>query len=125
MSVRTVLVTGGGSGIGAGIAVELAAAGYQMAVVDRDADAAGRVAEQVEAVGGNAVPVTADVSDVDAVASAVAQVRDRFETVDVLVNNAGFARDNHVLDMSIEDLGLRTVHALAGQLSDTQGPWPR
>lgn len=55
MSVRTVLVTGGGSGIGAGIAVELAAAGYQMAVVDRDADAAGRVAEQVEAACGEDV----------------------------------------------------------------------
>ncbi|MGA3564168.1 SDR family NAD(P)-dependent oxidoreductase [Melissospora conviva] len=99
MSVRTVLVTGGGSGIVA----ELAAAGYQLAVVDRNAKAAGRVAEQVKAAGGNAVPVTADVSDVDAVASAVAEVRDYFGTVDVLVNNAGFARDNHILDMPIED----------------------
>lgn len=103
MSVRTVLVTGGGSGIGAGIVAELAAAGYQLAVVDRNAKAAGRVAEQVKAAGGNAVPVTADVSDVDAVASAVAEVRDYFGTVDVLVNNAGFARDNHILDMPIED----------------------
>ncbi|SCE94159.1 3-oxoacyl-[acyl-carrier protein] reductase [Micromonospora viridifaciens] len=103
MSVRTVLVTGGGSGIGAGVVVELAAAGYQVAVVDRNAEAAGRVAEQVKAAGGNALPVTADVSDMDAVASAVAEVRDYFGTVDVLVNNAGFARDNHILDMPIED----------------------
>ncbi|MGC4892865.1 SDR family NAD(P)-dependent oxidoreductase [Micromonospora sp. DT31] len=103
MSVRTVLVTGGGSGIGAGIVSELAAAGYQVAVVDRHEEGASRVAEQVRAAGGSAVPVTADVGDADAVASAVAQVCGHFGTVDVLVNNAGFARDNHILDMPIED----------------------
>lgn len=103
MSARTVLVTGGGSGIGAGIVVELGAAGYQLAVLDRNAEAAARVAEQVKAAGGNAVPVTADVSDADAVANAVAEVCDYFGTVDILVNNAGFARDNHILDMPIED----------------------
>lgn len=102
MGVRTVLVTGGGSGIGAGIVVELAAAGYQLAVVDRHVEAAQRVADQVRAAGGNAVPVTADVSNVDAVTSAVAEIRAYFGTVDVLVNNAGFTRDNHILDMPIE-----------------------
>lgn len=103
MKARTALVTGGGSGIGAGIVVELAAAGYQLAVVDRNTEAAGRVAEQVRAAGGNAIPVTADVSDAEATAGAVAEVCDYFGTVDVLVNNAGFARDNHILDMPIED----------------------
>lgn len=96
-------MTGGGSGIGAGIAAELASAGYQVAVVDRNAETAGRVAEQVVAAGGTAMPVVADVSDVAAVADTVAQVRDRFRTIDVLVNNAGFARDNHILEMTIED----------------------
>lgn len=89
--------------------MELAAAGYHVAVVDRDGEAAGRVASQVEDAGGKALPVTADVSDEDAVTRAVTRVRDHFGTVDVLVNNAGFARDNHILDVSIDDWD--AVHA--------------
>ena len=74
---RRALVTGGASGIGRACAVRLAAAGAEVVVADRDADAAKAVAELV---GGTAVAV--DLSDLDAV--------DALDLdVDVLVNNAG------------------------------------
>src|SRR5687768_3171113 len=74
---RRALVTGGASGIGRACAVRLAAAGAEVVVVDRDAEAAKAVAELV---GGTAVAV--DLSDLDAV--------DALDlAVDVLVNNAG------------------------------------
>jgi 3-hydroxybutyrate dehydrogenase len=74
---RRALVTGGASGIGRACAERLAAAGAAVVVLDRDAEAAKAVAEQV---GGSAVAV--DLSDLDAI--------DRLDLdVDVLVNNAG------------------------------------
>jgi 3-hydroxybutyrate dehydrogenase len=74
---RRALVTGGASGIGRACAERLAAAGAAVVVLDRDAEAAKAVAEEV---GGSAVAV--DLSDLDAV--------DRLDLdVDVLVNNAG------------------------------------
>src|SRR3712207_147686 len=77
LSGRRALVTGGASGIGRACALRLAAAGASVVVVDRDADAAQVVAEQV---GGTAVAV--DLTDLAAV--------DRLDLdVDVLVNNAG------------------------------------
>ncbi|MFI7597950.1 3-hydroxybutyrate dehydrogenase [Actinoplanes sp. NPDC049681] len=74
---RTALVTGGGSGIGRACAERLARAGASVVVLDRDGDAATRVAESV---GGDAR--TIDLSDLDAI--------DRLDLdVDILVNNAG------------------------------------
>jgi 3-hydroxybutyrate dehydrogenase len=74
---KRALITGGASGIGRACALRLAAAGASVVVVDRDGDAAEKVAAEV---GGTAVAV--DLSDLDAV--------DRLDlAVDVLVNNAG------------------------------------
>src|SRR5215203_5892399 len=77
LSGRRAMVTGGASGIGRACAVRLSAAGASVVVVDRDADAAQAVADEV---GGTAVAV--DLTDLDAI--------DRLDLdVDVLVNNAG------------------------------------
>ena len=80
---RTAVVTGGGSGIGAAIAARLGQAGAQVVVVDRDPDAAGRVAEEV---GGRAV--VADLGDDEAVRT-LCSPDGPVAQADVLVNNAG------------------------------------
>lgn len=103
MQSRVALVTGGGSGIGAGIAGELAGLGHRVAVVDRVAEAAEEVADRIRGEAGSAVAVSCDVSDPDAVAAAVAEVTSALGPVGVLVNNAGFAKDNSVLDMPLAD----------------------
>jgi 3-oxoacyl-[acyl-carrier protein] reductase len=81
---RVALVTGGGQGIGEAICRRLAAAGARVAVFDRDAASAGRVAL---AIGG--VAVAGDVTSEADVETAVEDVRDQAGPVDILVNNAG------------------------------------
>ena len=81
---RGALVTGGGSGIGASVCRWLAAAGAQVAVVDRDPSSADAVARPI---GG--VALVADVRDSDAVGRAVAEAADRLGSLRIVVNNAG------------------------------------
>ena len=80
------LVTGGGRGIGRGIALRLAAEGWDVAVTARSAD---QLAETVRLAGGRTLAVAADVADPAAVAAMVGEVESRLGPIDLLVNNAG------------------------------------
>ena len=86
MATRCILVTGAGSGIGAGIAEELAASGHHLVVTDVNREAAEAVAARIRAVGGSAEALVLDVTSDDSVAAALAAVS---RPVEVLVNNAG------------------------------------
>jgi 3-hydroxybutyrate dehydrogenase len=86
MTHRCILITGAGSGIGAGIATELAAAGHHIVLTDLDRHAVDAVAAQILAAGGSAEALALDVTSDDSVAAALAAVT---RPVDVLVNNAG------------------------------------
>jgi NAD(P)-dependent dehydrogenase (short-subunit alcohol dehydrogenase family) len=86
---RIAVVTGAGSGIGRAVAVELAAAGWTVALAGRREEPLARTAELAAAAGGEALPVRTDVSlphEVDALFSAV---RQRYGRLDLLFNNAG------------------------------------
>ncbi len=86
MTQRCILITGAGSGIGAGIATELAAAGHHIVLTDLNRAAVDAVAAQILAAGGSVEALALDVTSDDSVAAAVAAVT---RPVDVLVNNAG------------------------------------
>ena len=86
MTTRCILITGAGSGIGAGIAAELAAAGHHVVVTDLALSVAQAVADDILAKGGSAEALVLDVTSDDSVDAALAAVS---RPVEVLVNNAG------------------------------------
>jgi 3-oxoacyl-[acyl-carrier protein] reductase len=91
LSGRVALVTGAGQGVGAETARYLAGHGAGVVVNDYFAERAERVASEIRADGGTAVPITADVTDFSSVERMVAAAHAGLGTVDVLVNNAGNA----------------------------------
>ncbi|MFD6453493.1 3-oxoacyl-ACP reductase FabG [Nocardia sp. NPDC060220] len=99
----TAIVTGAARGIGATVARRLASDGLAVAVIDLDEAACKPVVEQIEAAGGRAIAIGADVSDEAAVDAAVERVVAELGAPTVLVNNAGVIRDNLLFRMSADD----------------------
>ena len=102
---RVALVTGASRGMGRAIALKLAGLGSRVAVNyvaidDQNRLDADNVVETVIGLGGEAFSVEADVRDGEAVKGMVQEVLDRWDKIDVLVNNAGITRDNLLLRMS-------------------------
>jgi NAD(P)-dependent dehydrogenase (short-subunit alcohol dehydrogenase family) len=83
------LVTGGGRGIGRRLAQRLALAGAAVGLVARSSDELAESVRLIEATGGTAAAVTADVTDHDDIAEAVSCLRSTLGPIDLLVNNAG------------------------------------
>jgi NAD(P)-dependent dehydrogenase (short-subunit alcohol dehydrogenase family) len=94
---RVSLVTGGGGGIGRAIARRLARDGMAVAVLDRDADAAQAVADEIAGLA-----VTADVTSEIEIERAVDAALARFGRIDLLVNNAGISWTGPALDMPLQ-----------------------
>ena len=103
LSGQVAVVTGAASGIGRGCALALGAAGCHVVInhLPGDEGAATEVASEVETAGGWAFPFAADVSDEAAVEAMFAEVRSRFGTVHILVNNAGIQSGARFEDMSL------------------------
>ena len=96
---RVALVTGASSGLGVRFAEVLAANGAAVGLVARRIDRLAGVKSRIEAAGGRAVAVEADVLDRAAMNHAFDAVAAAFGTVTILVNNAGIAHANRAVDM--------------------------
>jgi len=100
---KVALVTGGGSGIGRGIATMFSQLGAAVAVADLDLTFAEAVAGELEAAGGQAMAVEVDVQTGDSVEAMLAQVLERLGGVDLLVNSAGVGSESAIVDMLEEE----------------------
>ncbi len=86
---RIAIVTGGGKGIGKGIALELARAGANVVVASRTQENLEKVAAEIKALGRESLVVPTDICIPEQVDNMVKQAVDRFGRIDILVNNAG------------------------------------
>jgi len=96
---KVALVTGGGSGIGRATAERFAREGARVVVADLLGDRATTVAEGIAAAGGDALAVTADVTQAAQVAALAEAALARYGQVDILVNNAGRSLGNDLRDI--------------------------
>jgi 2-hydroxycyclohexanecarboxyl-CoA dehydrogenase len=87
---RTVIVTGGGAGIGAATCLRFAGEGARVAVFDIDIESAQKIVAQIHAAGGTAASFHCDIANREQVSAAVAASEAALGPVDVLVNNAGW-----------------------------------
>ena len=104
MSEKLALVTGASRGIGKACALELAKAGYDIAVnFAGNEEAANKTVEEIKALGVAAAAFKFDVSNQEEAAKGVEAVIEKFGRIDILVNNAGITRDGLFMRMSAEN----------------------
>ena len=122
---KTALITGASSGIGKGLALEIAARGGRLGLVARREDVLNEIVHEIRTHQGTAVAVAADVRDANAMKQAADRVRSELGSVDVLIANAGIGGTDPVskLDparvaevMNINVLG--AVNSVAAVLPD-------
>ena len=129
---RVAIVTGAGGGLGRAYALDLARRGAKVVVNDlggaRDGSgaslsAAQAVVDEITAMGGEAMANGASVTDMAAVEKMVANVKERWGRVDILINNAGILRDKTFVKMSHDDFRqVLDVH-LMGSVICTKAVW--
>jgi len=100
---KTALVTGGGRGVGRGIALELARCGCDVAVNDLDLAGAEAAAAEIAALGRASLAVQADVGVASEVDAMFAEVLRRFPRLDILVNNAGIQTWKPLVEVEEEE----------------------
>ena len=104
LSTKVAIVTGSGRGIGRAIALKLAEVGATVVVNDiGDAQPVETLAQEIKAMGGQSLPILADVSSAPEVTRLVQEIMAAYGKTDILVNNAGINRDQLLLRMSEED----------------------
>jgi NAD(P)-dependent dehydrogenase (short-subunit alcohol dehydrogenase family) len=126
---RTVVVTGGGAGIGAATAHRLADEGAAVVILDNEDEGGHRTAREITASGGRAAFVLGDVTDEPAWTRAVRTARDGFGPVDGLVSNAALMRPGPAHAVSLSDweaqLGVNLTGAFLGVRACLEDLWAR
>jgi short-subunit dehydrogenase len=93
---KTVMITGASSGIGKGLALEIAARGGRLGLVARREDLLNEIVDEIAKRNGTAIAVSADVRDANAMQQAADRLRGELGPIDVLIANAGVATTDYV-----------------------------
>jgi len=117
---QTAIVTGAGRGMGRAVALALAREGAAVVVGEVDRPAAGQVVAEIEAAGGRAVAVIADIARVDDVRRLFKETVDAFGGLDILVNNAGIGIPKPLVDYTEQDWDRQLAVNLKGMFFATQ-----
>jgi meso-butanediol dehydrogenase / (S,S)-butanediol dehydrogenase / diacetyl reductase len=120
MAGRTVIVTGGASGIGAGIASALAAEGANVVIADLNLEAANAHAKLIESNGGKAIAAKVDVTDRASVIAGIELAVKTYGQLDCYFNNAGFNQPMKFLDVTEENFNAIMKVNVWGVLVGTQ-----
>lgn len=126
-----VWITGGGSGIGRELALEMARRGARVALSGRRQDRLEEVADEIRALGADALPLACDVTDEAQIQRTVETILETWEQLDVVVANAGFSVSGRIenidadawrrqLDVNVVGVAMTARHTLAA-LRQTQG----
>lgn len=103
LSGHVAVVTGASKGLGRQMAESLAASGAKVALVARSEGLLGEVVSGIEAAGGTAVSVVADITDEAAVGEVRTQVEEQLGVCDILINNAGINNRKSIVDFTLEE----------------------
>lgn len=121
---RVAIVTGAAQGIGRAIALTLAQSGAKVAVVDIMEDKLGAVVEEITGAGGQAAAFKMNVAEEDNVKQVFKDVIAKFGRLEILVNNAGIARDQLIMRMKRAEWDLVLNINLTGVFLCTQAALP-
>jgi 3-oxoacyl-[acyl-carrier protein] reductase len=124
---KTVVITGGSSGIGKGVAFAVAQAGGHVVIAGRTESRLADTVDQIEGAGGQALGVVADVGDAAAVEHLMQEAVARFGGIDGLVTSAGVGKVDGLLDQSMADVDetirtdlLGTIHSIVAASAHMQ-----
>ena len=128
---RVAIVTGAGGGLGHAYAIELAKRGAKVVVNDLGAardgtghsDAALKVVEEIQAMGGEAMSNGGSVTEYDQMVEMVATAKEKWGGVHILINNAGILRDKSFAKMEMSDFKLVVDVHLIGSANCTKAVW--
>ncbi|HIF08903.1 MAG TPA: SDR family NAD(P)-dependent oxidoreductase [Sneathiellales bacterium] len=103
LNEKVAVVTGASSGLGRQFALTLAEAGATVALASRRSSNLERLAAEIEASNGRAMPITMDVTDAESVRSGIKAIEGKLGPIAILVNNAGLSVEHFITDFPIED----------------------
>ena len=121
---RVAVVTGAASGIGLGVAQQLAADGHAVALLDRNGPGADAAAEELQAGGTKAIGIEVDVADRASVDAAVAEVRATLGPVGILVTSAGIESFTPIAEITAESWDRIIAVNLTGTFACAQASVP-
>ncbi|HEV2827844.1 MAG TPA: SDR family NAD(P)-dependent oxidoreductase [Pyrinomonadaceae bacterium] len=101
---KVVMITGASSGIGRGLAIELARGGARVGLIARRADVVQEVVREIEAVGSKAIALPADVQDAKSLSAAAEKLRKEFGPIDILIANAGIGPTRDAADIDAAEI---------------------